>query len=115
MKCKMNIRNEQQCNDISTKLQNSSSFSIHNRSPEFLYSYLWKSFSIDIGHIVCRFYLTERNLSRFYSLNYQMIGSIDIFGSITYCEIVSDVDGGLIVAQHGCIGNRNIKFFEGVL
>jgi hypothetical protein len=43
-----------------------------------------------------------------------MIGDIDMFGSITYFVIVSDIDGGLIDAQHGSIGNRYIKFFEGV-
>jgi hypothetical protein len=43
-----------------------------------------------------------------------MIGDVDMFGSITYFVIVSDVDGGLIVAKHGSIGKRYIKFFEGV-
>jgi hypothetical protein len=36
---------------------------------------------------------------------HQMIGDIDMFGSITYCVIVSNVDGGLIVAKYGRIGN----------
>jgi hypothetical protein len=59
-------------------------------------------------------HLKERNQSRFNILMHQMIGDVDMFGSITYFVIVSDVDGRLIVAKHGSLGNRHIKFFEGV-
>jgi hypothetical protein len=37
-----------------------------------------------------------------------------IFGSMIYFLIVSAVDGTLIVAKHGSIANRYIKFFEGI-
>jgi hypothetical protein len=77
-------------------------------------SYLRKSINADSGQIFSQLNIKERNPSRFNILTYQMIGDIDIFGSITYSIIGSDVDGGLIVANNSSISNRHIKSLDGV-
>jgi hypothetical protein len=55
-----------------------------------------------------------RNLSSLNILTYQMIGEVDMFGSITDFVILTNFDGGLSFAKYSSIGNRYMKFFESI-
>jgi hypothetical protein len=50
-------------------------------------------------------------MSRFNIFKYQRIYDVEMFGSITDFMIVRDVDGELMVADIGGIGDQHIKFF----
>jgi hypothetical protein len=71
------------------------------------------SFREDIGQIFPQFNTKEKNGSRFNILAHQMISDVDIYGSIIDYMIVSNIYGSLIVAKHGSMGNRQIKFSGG--